>query len=191
MTMKRNWLGGALAAVVLACVTASSVMKPSPSPGVDAGCPEPVEILTPWGNSPEKDGGRSPCERAMESFECEVRRTGACRDDSDCVPTRMGDTPYECTGVNAAWWEGAAPQWKRRVYRCFRAFYSSPSCCPVRCVGGRCTSLEWLDDFRRYCPNGRSCPPGSECWYPPPGNDCWYAQGGGVCIVTGTPDAGG
>lgn len=128
-----------------------------------------------------------PCPDLLREFKRNVEARGQCATDADCVPAEIDDTSYQCTAVNAAWWQETRADWNARIHRCIRATWARPICCPVVCVSGRCRDFAVADP--PYCTLG--CPKGSRCWEPRPENHhCWQNMPDGLCVVGIPGDAG-
>ena len=111
------------------------------------------------------DAGDSRCNR-MRQFEKTLQEHSSCDRDSDCVPTGLLNTRYQCVSVNGIWWASAEVDWSASVYACSPGYRMNPKCCALACISGRCRQQETWDTYLCVlgsdggsfaCPDGKVC----------------------------------
>lgn len=147
---------------LMLATAAIGCLPPKPPVALDVSKPE-ARIAQSNG----QDGGLSSECDVLDSLwikEVEVHR--ACKGDSDCAPTQLRNSTYECTAVNREWWELERERLAPAANACSRIKTISPACCVVFCERGTCGSFKSHGSF--FCAAdgldaGFGCPGTGRC----------------------------
>jgi len=116
----------------------------------------PVQSPTAPAESPAKPRDRpaslesDECRQLRETWNRELASHQQCGRDSDCMPTGLRNTHYECTAVNAEWWRAARDRLAGLAGACSRIHTKTPACCVVSCRRGTCVTHSQAPDGD-YC----------------------------------------
>jgi hypothetical protein len=114
---------------------------------------------------PGRSSRSDPCEVRLRDWESALAAHLNCEKDSECAPTELVDTYYECTAVNAGWWATARGHLAPLVYGCPFMHRTRPDCCVVSCKKGRCQTHEEPENGTFCVPDSRAlpCPSSAHC----------------------------
>ena len=90
------------------------------------------------------------CKRLSDIWTREIGAHRQCTRDADCMPTGLRHTHYECTAVNAGWWDAEKDRIAGFASACSRIQTKSPGCCVVSCERSACVTNSQAPDGD-YC----------------------------------------